>query len=264
MNISIIGGGNMGGAIARGLAQGSLFRAENITVIDIIDTPLKALEDFNKQIRTALNDYSSIASADIILLAVKPWLIIETIRRIKPNINEKQILASVAAGISIREMKDEFPDSNQPSIFRIVPNTAISVGKSMTLIASDKALPEKETLLLDMFNELGWASIIDESKIPAGTALTSCGIAYLFHYVRAAMLAGIEMGFYPQQAQDMIVKTMLGAASLLEETKQHPEAEVDKVTTPGGITIKGINELEANGFTNAIIQAMRASNIPQE
>ncbi|MDL2223495.1 pyrroline-5-carboxylate reductase [Bacteroidales bacterium OttesenSCG-928-M11] len=265
MKITIIGGGNMGGAIARGLTQGSLFQANDITVVDIIEAPLKTLSNFNNQIHTHLGDYSSIAFADIVLLAVKPWLILESIRNIKPYINEKQILASVAAGISIKEMSDELNKEDKkdilPAIFRVVPNTAVSVCKSMTLIASNNASAEQETLLLNIFNELGWAILIEENKIPAGTALTSCGIAYLFKYIRAAMLAGIEMGFYPQQAQDMIIKTMLGAGYLLNETKQHPEIEIDKVTTPGGITIKGINELEANGFTHSILQAMRVSNL---
>jgi pyrroline-5-carboxylate reductase len=106
---------------------------------------------------------------------------------------------------------------------------------------------------------LGNAVLLDESKIAAGTALTSCGIAYLFRYVRAAMLAGVEMGFYPKEAQNLVVNTMLGAAELLKATGQNPEVEIDKVTTPGGITIKGLNELEANGFSDAIIKAMKAS-----
>lgn len=254
----------MGAAIARGLTQGSLVKANEITVVDVNEAPLKALKEYNADINTALRDYESIASADIILLAVKPWFILDTIIDIKFQMNyEKQILVSVAAGISIQEMNNALEKKSDefvlPAVFRVVPNTAVSVRKSVNLIASNNATPEQETLISDIFNELGWSVPVEEKKIAAGTALTSCGIAYLFHYVRAAMLAGTEMGFYPKEAQDLVVKTMIGAAALLDESKEHPEVEIDKVTTPGGITIKGINELEAQGFTHAIIQAMKAS-----
>lgn len=265
MKLSIIGGGNMGGAIVRGLVQGSLFKPSDITVIDIFEAPLKALQDFNPSIRTAM-DFESVEKADIIILAVKPWLIKDSILNIQSKMDySKQILVSIAAGVSIDEMNSYLLRPNEdlslPTLFRVIPNTAIAIRQSMTLIASKNASPEQEELLLSIFNELGSAVMLDESKISAGMALTSCGIAYLFRYVRAAMLAGVEMGFYPKEAQNMIVKTMLGAALLLDETKENPEVEADKVTTPGGFTIKGLNELEANGFSNAIIQAMKASSL---
>ncbi len=264
MKLTIIGGGNMGGAIVRGLVQGSIFKASDITIIDIFEDPLKKLQQFNPSLRTALKDYNSIENADMVILAVKPWLIKDTLLDIKFMLNySKQIIVSIAAGVSIGEMNELLMKGHEqedsPVLFRVVPNTAIAVEKSLTLIASQNASSEQEELIVKMFNELGTAIILDESKIQAGTALTSCGIAYLFRYVRAAMLAGVELGFYPQEAQNMIVKTMMGAAALLDETKENPEVEVDKVTTPGGITIKGLNELDANGFTNAIIKAIKAS-----
>ncbi|MDR0505226.1 MAG: pyrroline-5-carboxylate reductase [Dysgonamonadaceae bacterium] len=265
MKISIIGGGNMGGAIACGLSQGSFFQADDITVIDINEAPLKNLQSFNPSIRTSLKSYESIAASDIILLAIKPWLIKDTLLNIKFLLDyNRHILVSVAAGISIEEinkilLKSSDGDASAPVIFRIIPNTAISVLQSVTLISSHNASPEQEDLLCRIFDELGCAILMDENKLSAGTALSSCGIAYLFRYVRAASLAGVELGFYPAEAQNLIVKTMLGAASLLDKTKENPEKEIDKVTTPGGITIKGLNELEANGFSNAIIKAIKAS-----
>ena len=265
MKIAIIGGGNMGGAIARGLTQGSIFKAGDITVIDINEVSLKALKEFNPSICTT-KECDNIENADIIILAVKPWLIKDMLLDIKFRLDySKQIIVSIAAGVSIAEINETLLEARDeytlPVIFRVIPNTAIAVKQSVTLIASNNASSKEETLLLDIFNELGTAILLDESKIAAGTALTSCGIAYLFRYVRAAMLAGVEMGFYPKVAQNLIVKTMLGAATLLDETKENPEVEIDKVTTPGGITIKGLNELDANGFTNAIIKAIKASNL---
>ncbi|MDR0834312.1 MAG: pyrroline-5-carboxylate reductase [Candidatus Symbiothrix sp.] len=264
MKITIIGGGNMGGAIARGLAQGSIFKAGDITVVDVHEAPLAALQAFNPDIQTSLKDYDSVADAAIILLAVKPWLIRDTLLNIKSRLDySKQIVVSIASGITIDTINEVLLRSNDdtrlPVLFRLIPNTAIAIKQSVTLISSHNASPEQERLLVSIFDEVGSAIVLDESKLAAGTALTSCGIAYLFRYVRAATLAGVELGFYPREAQHLVVKTMLGAALLLDETKANPETEIDKVTTPGGITIKGLNELETNGFSNAIIKAIKAS-----
>ncbi|MDH8702195.1 pyrroline-5-carboxylate reductase [Dysgonomonadaceae bacterium PH5-43] len=264
MKISVIGGGNMGGAIVRGLTQGNIFKPEDITVVDVNEAPLKALKEYNSSINIALNNYESIKNTDIIILAVKPWLIKDVLIDIKFMLDyTKQTIISVAAGISISEIRDTlikgYEASAEPVIFRVVPNTAISVKQSVTLVASSpNASSQQKDFIANIFNELGCAISIEENKIVAGTALTSCGIAFFFRYVKAAMSAGVEMGFSAKDAQEMTVKTMLGAATLLDETKGYPEQEIDKVTTPGGITIKGINELEANGFTNAIIKALKA------
>jgi len=264
MKLIIIGSGNMGSAIVRGLIQGSVFKPEDITVIDVRQAPLDALKKDCPNLNVALSSFDSVSDADVILLAVKPWLVDDVITDIKFQMDySRQLLISIASKVSIDDIENSLTKYQEaeelPVIFRVIPNTAIAVRQSMTLISSRRASEEQESLLLKIFNEMGNAVLMDESKLVAGTALTSCGIAYLFRYVRAATLAGVEMGFYPKEAQNMIVNTMLGAAELLKATGQHPETEIDKVTTPGGITIKGLNELEANGFSDAIIKAMKAS-----
>jgi len=264
MKLTIIGSGNMGSAIVRGLVQGSVFKPEDITVIDVKQAPLDALKKDCPTVNIALGDFDSVTKADIVLLAVKPWLIHDVITDIKFQMDySRQLLISIAAGISIADIENlltKYPDTEElPVIFRVVPNTAIAVKQSMTLISSTRASSEQENLILKIFAELGNAVLLDESRIVAGTALTSSGIAYLFRYVRAATLAGVEMGFHSQQAQEMVINTMLGAAELLKATGHHPEIEIDRVTTPAGITVKGLNELEANGFSNSIIKAMKAS-----
>jgi len=264
MKLTIIGSGNMGSAIVRGLIQGSIFNEKDITVIDIQKAPLDALKKDFPALNTIAGNFDSVAEADLILLAVKPWLIHNIIADIKFKMDySRQILISIAAGVNIESLEkslEKHPDAEElPAIFRIIPNTAIAVRKSMTLISAKRASPEQENLLLKIFNELGNAVLLDESKLVAGTALASCGIAYLFRYIQAATMAGVEMGFYPKEAQNLTIHTMLGAAELLISTGNNPETEINKVTTPGGITIKGLNELEANGFSNAIIKAMKAS-----
>jgi len=264
MKLTIIGSGNMGSAIVRGLIQGNVFKPEDITVIDVRQAPLDALKKDCPALNVAMDNFDSVAEADIILLAVKPWLIHDVISDIKFQMDYgRQLLISIAGRVSIDDIENsltKYPEAEElPVIFRVIPNTAIAVRQSMTLISSRRASAEQENLLLKIFNEMGNAVLMDENKLVAGTALTSCGIAYLFRYVRAAALAGVEMGFYPKEAQNMIVNTMLGAAELLKATGENPETEIDKVTTPGGITIKGLNELEANGFSDAVIKAMKAS-----
>ena len=170
---------------------------------------------------------------------------------------EKQMLVSVAAGISFEQFESWVGE--KMTVFRVIPNTAISQLESMTLIASHHASKEQEQLLLDIFNEMGLAMLIPEKQMAATTALTSCGIAYVLKYIQAAMQAGIELGVYPKDAQRMVAQSVKGAASLILNNDTHPSVEIDKVTTPGGITIRGINELDHEGFSSAIIKAMKIS-----
>lgn len=256
MKVAIIGAGNMGGAIARGMAQGSLIRPVDITVSNPSEGKLRAIKEFNPQIKTTCNNQEAINEADLIILAVKPWFIKEVIEGLTLQ-TEKQIIASVAAGIPFAEYEQWIGE--KATIFRIIPNTAISQMQSMTLLASHNASQEQEALLVNIFNEMGVAMLIDEKQMGAATALTSCGIAYVLKYIQAAMQAGVEMGIYPKDAARMVAQSVKGAAELILTNESHPSVEIDKVTTPGGLTIKGINELEHGGFTSAIINAMKAS-----
>ena len=256
MKIAIIGAGNMGGAIARGLAKGSIIRTEDICVSNPSQGKLDALKLEFPAMQVTSNNAEAVCEADIVLLAVKPWLI-EPVLKALPLDAEKQMLVSVAAGISFAQF-EEWVGENM-TVFRVIPNTAISQLESMTLIASHHANQEQEQLMLDIFNEMGLAMLIPEKQMAATTALTSCGIAYVLKYIQAAMQAGIELGVYPKDAQRMVAQSVKGAASLILNNDTHPSVEIDKVTTPGGITIRGINELEHEGFTSAVIKAMKVS-----
>ncbi len=256
MKITIIGAGNMGGAIAKGLTRGTIIKAKDIVVTDLSDSILQGLKAFNPDINITKDNQEAVDQADIVMLAVKPWLVKEVVNGLKFN-PDKQIIVSVAAGIPLSEYAGWI--SSSAVLFRLVPNTAISEMASMTLIASMNASGEQQQLLLDIFNELGMAMLIPEKQIPATTSLTSCGIAYVFKYIQAAMQAGIEMGIYPKDAMKMVAQSVKGAAEIILNNDTHPSVEIDKVTTPGGITIKGINELDHAGFTSAIIKAMKTS-----
>ena len=257
MKIGIIGAGNMGGAIAHGLAKGTIIAAKNITVADPTQGRLDEIKVSNPQINTVTNNQDAATGADIILIAVKPWLVKEVITSLNVDL-KKQIIVSIAAGIPFSEYISWLSES--ATLFRLVPNTAISLLESMTLIASYNATQEQEKLMISLFDEMGLAMLVPEKQIPATTALTSCGIAYVLKYIQAGMQAGIEMGIYPKDAMKMVAQSVKGAAELILNNDTHPSVEIDKVTTPGGITIKGINELDHAGFTSAIIRAMKISS----
>ena len=255
MKIAIIGAGNMGGSIARGLAKGSLIDDSDIIVSNPSAGKLEKLKKEFPGISITNSNVEAATGADIVILAVKPWFMEPVMRELK--LKSKQILISVAAGISFEELA-HYVVAPEMAMFRLIPNTAISELESMTLVAARNTNDEQDKFILRLFSEMGTVMLIPEDKI-AATALTSCGIAYVLKYVQAAMQAGIEMGLRPKDAMQMIAQSLKGAAALIQNNDTHPSVEIDKVTTPGGITIKGINELEHNGFTSAIIKAMKAS-----
>lgn len=255
MKTAIIGAGNMGGSIARGLAQGTIIPTSEITVSNPSRAKLETLYDAYPEINITQNNEEAILNAKIIVIAVKPWLMEQVMKSLP--ITQEQIVVSVVSGISFESMSKW---SDAKTLFRLIPNTAISELASMTLISSFNAGKEQEKLLLDIFNEMGLAMLVPESQLAATTSLTSCGIAYVLKYIQAAMQAGVEMGIRPKDAMKMVAQSVKGAAELiLNNEDTHPSIEIDKVTTPGGITIKGINELEHSGFTSAVIRAMKAS-----
>jgi pyrroline-5-carboxylate reductase len=260
IQIAIIGAGNMGGAIARGLASGKLIQSKNIRVSDVYQANLNSISTYNSAITISESNREIIKDADIIILAVKPWLIETIAEEIENKIDfKKQIIVSIAAGIDFEKLASFF--NTDTTFFRVIPNTAIDVQQSVSTISSFNATKEQEKLILDIFGELGKTFLVPESQLNAFMSLSSCGIAYAFRYIRAATEGGVEMGIYPNVAKEVVIQTLRGAIDLLEANNSHPEVEIDKVTTPGGITIKGLNEMEANGFSNAVIKGLKASLI---
>lgn len=254
----------MGGAIARGLSKGSFFAAKDICISDIDDENLKRIKAFNAEIHCTTSNRECIEGSDIIVLAVKPWLIEGIASEIQDMISyENQIILSIAAGVDLEKLKTLFPVKvgEMPTLFRMIPNTAIDVMESFSCITSFNATSEQEEKLVKIFDELGKAMLVSESQLNAYMSLSSCGIAYAFRYIRAAMEGGVEMGIYPNVAKDVVLQTLKGAIALLEANGTHPEVEVDKVTTPGGITIKGLNEMENAGFSASVIRGLKASFI---
>lgn len=267
MKITIIGAGNMGSAIAYGLCNSRLSNELEICCTDILPEKLYKIKETNASIHVSADNLVAVKDADIIILAVKPWLVEGTIEEIKEAMDySRQILISIAAGVTFWQLnrflrkKDEYLSA----LFRVVPNIAVAVNESCTFIADDEATAEQSELVKKLFDELGMTVSIEEQLIPAFTALSSCGIAYAFRYIRAAVEGAVELGINPELAKKIEIQTLQGAAALLTANNSHPEAEIDKVTTPGGITIKGLNAMEEAGFTTAVIKGLKASMLLDE
>ena len=251
MKIAIIGAGNMGGAIARGLAHGNM--DVNIAVADLAQDKLDELKAEYNAIEVSTDSAAIVADADVVLLAVKPWLVEPVIKSVLPALNlSSQIILSIAAGVDIATLTGWLGDE-KAVVFRAIPNTAISIHQSMTFVCHNANVSEEQVAQVEaIFNALGKAAVIEERLMGAATSLCSCGIAFAMRYVRAATEGGVELGIYPNDAKQYVLQTLRGAVELLESTGNNPEVEIDKVTTPGGITIKGLNAMEAHGFTNAV------------
>lgn len=248
----------MGGAIARGLAQGDLVQTSDITVSNPSSGKLERLKAEFPALQVTTDNREASREADLLILAVKPWLMEQVIREIAPR--QEQVLVSVAAGISFDKL-EQMAGQAEMAMYRVIPNTAIGLMESMTLLAHNRhTTPEQDRMLTDIFNQMGLAMMLPEEKMGAATAMTSCGIAYVLKYIQAAMQAGIELGIYPKDGMKMVAQSVKGAAELILAGDTHPAVEIDKVCTPGGITIRGVNELEHAGFTSAVIRAIKESN----
>lgn len=261
LRFAIIGAGNIGGALAFGLAQSNLVRSEDICISNTHPEKLERIKAFDPAIRTTTDNRVCIEGADVVVLAMKPWRLKEAAEQLKPWLDyDHQIVASMVGGVGLEDLKVIFAkDGKVPALYYLIPNTAIAARQSMTFLSSAGATKEQDEALLAVFKDLGDAMLVEERLMNAGLVLASCGIAYALRYIRANTQGGVLLGFTPADAQRIVAQTMKGAASLLSTDHSHPEAEIDKVTTPAGLTIRGLNAMERNGFTTSIIEGLMAS-----
>ncbi len=253
--ITIIGVGNMGGAIAIGLEKSGFIAASDISVSDRKESTLDKFKELG--INTFQNNLQAVKDTDVIIVAVKPYHIEGVINEIKTELNSNKIFISIVAGVGINEL-NEMAGAKVP-IFRVMPNTAIALQESLTCISANGNSEPHRKYVIDLFNKLGKTVEIGEELMAAATVLSSCGIAYALRYIRAAMQGGIEIGFGAEMAQLITAQTVKGATELVLQSGNHPEREIDKVTTPRGVTITGLNEMEHKGFSSSLIQGIMAS-----
>ncbi len=256
MKVAVIGAGNMGGALVRGWAKSG--KLECISVADKCAETLADLKKEHPTLATTTDNAEAVRGADIVVVAVKPWLMPAVLREIKDTIDyDRQIIVSDAANFTTDKVAEALGHEGQ--YLYVIPNIAAEFQASMSFVAAGEKTSDESLLAVkSLYDLVGDTLVVAEGLVASGMMMASCGIAYVMRYIRAQMEGGCEMGFYPAQAKQIALQTMQGAVSLLRETGWHPEAAIDKVTTPGGVTIKGLNELDHAGFNSAVIRSLKA------
>jgi pyrroline-5-carboxylate reductase len=254
--IAIIGGGNLGTAIAEGLIQSGFILPKHIIITKRNVSTLLHLE--RKGVLVSDDNSEAIRFADLVVLAVKPFQVEDILSRLAPVLDPaKHILVSVITGVSIDEIV-RIAGKKIP-VVRAMPNTAIAIQESMTCISYRDVEKDDAEFIVELFNQLGKVAPIEEKLMDAATVLGACGTAFAMRYIRANIQGGIEIGFDAATANLIAAQTVKGAADLLLKKGSHPEQEIDKVTTPKGCTIAGLNEMEHQGFSSSLIKGIMTS-----
>lgn len=254
--IAIIGAGNLGLSIAKGILKAGLLDGENLYLSEKNVDRRKELNDEGFQ--AVATNVEAVKSAELVMMVVKPWQMDDVLEDIKDIVKEKNpVLVSCATGITSPHIFQKL--ESEPTLFRVMPNTGVAVGESMSCIASFNESREQRDGIKAIFESLGQVLFISEDQMPAATAVAGCGIAFALRFIRAVIQAGVETGFSAQDAKLLAAQITKGAADLIIENDSHPEAEIDKVTTPKGITITGLNSMEHAGFSSSIIQGVNAA-----
>jgi len=256
LKLALLGTGSLGASIANGLLLSGQYDSGDIILTRRRAEKLASLKD--KGFIVQSDNCSAVKKSEIILIAVEPQQINNILEEIREDIDpEKHIIISVVTGVSIEQIRKKL--QKEVSVIRAMPNTAVAIRESMTCIASDGADQRAFDAAANIFNTVGRTLIIDEEDMTAATALGACGIAFFLRAIRAASQGGIEIGFHSEKALQIAAQTAKGAAALLLENERHPEFEIDKVTTPRGVTISGLNQMEHQGFSSAMIKGIVTS-----
>ena len=254
--IAIIGGGNLGASLAEGLLNSDFVTPNQLWVTKRNVQTLQALRE--KGVHVTNNNLEAASNADYIVLAVKPFQVKEVLQQIQPVlVTGKQVLISLVTGVWIKDIREIV--GSEIALFRAMPNTAIAIQESMTCICASEVTNEQQQVVTELFNQLGKSVFIEEKLMDAATVLGACGTAFAMRYIRANIQGGIEIGFSAATASLIAAQTVKGAAELLLIKKTHPEQEIDKVTTPKGCTIAGLNEMEHQGFSSSLIKGVITS-----
>ena len=254
MKIGIIGAGNLGQSIAKGILQ-----SDGATSMYLSKRNVASLEAFKafSQVTLITDNVTLVKQSDILIFAVQPGQFKGILAEIKEFLTEKHVVISTITGFSIQKI--EALIGAHHFIIRAMPNTAISVGASMTCLCANEVGEKRIAIAKAIFDRMGKTMCIPETKMQAATVIGASGIAFWMRLIRANSQGGVQLGFEAHDALEMVVQTALGAAILLQKNKSHPEAEIDLVTTPQGCTISGLNEMENCGLSAAFIQGIQKS-----
>ncbi len=253
--IAIIGGGNIGTAILKGFLSSGKMKGSSFVITRRNISQLAVFKE--EGVKVSTDNVSAVASSDIIILAVLPRQLGAVVKEIEPVLDSHKVLVSVVTAFTINEI--ESLAGGKSTVIRAMPNTAIAIGESMTCLSAEEGNDKALETVKSYFALCGEVLVISEKLQGAATILAACGIAFFMRYIRAASQGGIQVGFHANEAQLIAAQTANGASKLLLSSGNHPETEIDKVTTPMGCTIAGLNEMEHNGLSSALIKGIITS-----
>ncbi|MEN8797723.1 MAG: pyrroline-5-carboxylate reductase [Flavobacteriaceae bacterium] len=254
MKIAIIGAGNLGISIAKGILHSN--GATTMFLTKRNPESIRHYENYGN-VTVSSDNIRAVKESDVLIFAVQPGHFADILREVKPLLTDKHVLISTITGFSIAKMESIL--GTEAYIIRSMPNTAISVGKSMTCVCSNDMGKKRIELATAIFDRMGHTLEIPEELMQAATVICASGIAFWMRLIRATTQGAIQLGFDAKEAQELAMHTCNGAAGLLIESGNHPEEEIDKVTTPMGCTIQGLNEMEHQGLSSSLIRGIVAS-----
>jgi len=256
--ISILGTGNMGEAIVSGLVSSGSTRPENIICTDVREDQLVSVKE-KYGVVTTTGNVEAIEASEIVIYAVKPQIIASVLKETASCLDMSKLIISIAAGVPLAAIESCL--EKELRLIRVMPNIAAFVKESASVLAAGKnATKDDITLAMAIFDSMGKSIFIKENILmDAITGLSGSGPAYIFMIVDALADAGVKVGLSRQDALFLSTQTVLGAAKLLMETKEHPGRLKDMVTSPGGTAIAGIHALEKGGLRTTLINAVEVA-----
>jgi pyrroline-5-carboxylate reductase len=257
--LAIIGGGNMGEAILKGLIVAQLVKPQQVTVSDIIEARLAYLRD-TYAVQALTDNGKAVAQADFVILAVKPQDMLQTVQDIAPAMSDHKVVISIAAGVPTAKIETAF--GKPVRVVRVMPNTpALVLAGAAGLCAGSHATAADLDVARTLFDALGKTVVVSEYLMDTVTGLSGSGPAYIFVLIEALADGGVKMGLTREAALTLAAQTVYGSAKLLLETGLHPGELKDRVTSPAGTTIAGLHALEERAFRGAVIDAVERATL---
>lgn len=254
--LGIIGGGAMGSALLDGVVQAGLLKPENLFLMETDQLRREALRN-KLGINLCLNPAELARECRLIVLAVKPQVLPEVLRELRPEVNSEHLLISIAAGASLAMLENQIPEGR---FVRVMPNTPARIRRGVAAYAAGNKVTSAEVQQVEaIFGCVGEVLPVPERLMDPVTALSGSGPAYVYYFIEALIDAGVLLGLGRDQARTLALETLIGAAEMLKQTGEHPARLRDEVTSPGGTTAAALYELEKAGVAGALMTAVHAA-----
>jgi pyrroline-5-carboxylate reductase len=253
-NLAVLGTGKLGSILLRAYLRQGLFSPKRVTATVRHEEKATALSK-ELGVNVSTSNRKAVKGADVILLAVKPQVVGDVLKEIKPALGRNTLIISVAASVPTSYIEQRAGE--KVPVVRAMPNTCSTVGCGMTGICpGSKASAEHLEIAKALFGAVGRTVVVDEKNMDAVTGLSASGPAFAYIILESLAEAGVKVGLPRDVATLLAAQTMKGAASVVLETGDHPALLKDAVTTPAGCTIDGILELEEGKLRVTLIKAV--------